>query len=493
MPGSQEGLFLDVIPSQTPSDTPTPTKKRKVQKYHNYNREDIANAINLILQKGCSIRKASNVYNVPRTTLASYLKSATKDSTFLKRDEEVYIFNWMTECCKLGFRIRQENVIKAVDGLIKGQGRENPFSDNDEGKRNYKKFADKWLLNNTKADRKYLNMAIPDWYHHIESFLIEKDYYEILSYPSRLFICDEYRFIRRSNSEAIKQSLKKSEILYTMSAAGDLLPPLMVYPYASEIPKQIIKAAPKDYHLMTNEEGKIDWENFYNYLLNVFHKYLVQNQVEMPVILFIDDNLVPLTIEITNLCKNNDIILVALHDSIIKPTKHVFGSLDNGWRDEVKKWEKVNKQKFTLIEFCGLTSIINQRYIDGSLLMRGFSESGLFPWAGSLSGADPDMDNEIEDLLESVDNEEDDGDDDVTTDNGFDGDPEITLKLYEFKKMIGKTLLSRFNQYYDTQDTEPFQNHAENVLFHMYKQFNCQNIQNDNDEDDDDDIVLMNT
>lgn len=72
------------------------------------------------------------------------------------------------------------------------------------------------------------------------------------------------------------------------------------------------------------EKGWMTGEAFYEYFANVFHPYLVKEQIPLPVIVFLDGHSSHLTLHLSEFCRNNGIILVCL----LPNTTHILQLLD---------------------------------------------------------------------------------------------------------------------------------------------------------------------
>uniref|UniRef100_A0AAG5CZW3 HTH psq-type domain-containing protein n=1 Tax=Anopheles atroparvus TaxID=41427 RepID=A0AAG5CZW3_ANOAO len=577
-----------------------------------YTRQDLKNAINLIVERGISIRRAAYMCNVPRTTLATYLKSITHGKVSkLHPDEEQALYQWMTDCCKRGFSIKKRNVDTAAEALVQKSvpPRTHPFQDTDFGKQCYQKFVRRWLSIDRVKDRKHVGV-VADWFLHIECFLTESNLFEILSSPNRIFLCDELRFRERVEmQEPVRAMLKKMTMLYTFSAAGEHLSPLLVYPYRRDVPPDIVKAAPKNCAIVAHEYGQVTPKTFAAYLDKVVDKFVTANNITKPVIIFVDESQVDLTLHLHNTCKRLGIVLLGLTAAhVVKPTANVFNDICAGWEQELPQFESQSGRSFTLADCAGLMQTVDQRYIKSEVLIKDFKASYLYPWirpnrtvvdSGAVAAVastsedvdnmepdDEDDDNEIENFLEHVDgwsdgddedvdldldndedfmdDDEDDDDDDggdVTTepttmekepagnlqqdpatgttgtaDNGneqqaavtpatatgdsavkdetngttnetdrksahevaqftsntddeHEGPPDdidISINFIDFKRAIGKELTEKFERKLETQNRLALTNHAENVLYDIYRQFRCDVV---TDSDDDYDIV----
>ncbi|XP_050100441.1 uncharacterized protein LOC126581053 [Anopheles aquasalis] len=425
----------------TVSDDSNGASRRKSN--HPYTRDDLKTAVTKIVETGMSIRRAAFESNIPRTTLSTYLRSASyaKASKLLPHEEQA-LYQAMTDCCKRGFPIRRRLVQTAAEALMQksssAQQRMHPFQENEFGRRCFLKFARRWLSVDQEKDRKYLGHIAGDWFLHIELYLKEANLVDVLKQPRRVFLCDELRFRERVEMpESVRGLLKPMTMLYTFTAAGEHLSPLLVYPFQRDIPADIVQAAPKNCAIVAHEQGLVTPKTFTAYLDKVVDKYVAANGIEKPILLFVDESKIELTLHLHNSCKRLGIVLLGISGSqVCKPTFNVFNDICAGWVKEVPRFQTETGRPFTLADCAGLMQTVNQRYIKAEVVVKDFGTSHLCPWkrptfepserpaAGSAvahssnttdddwanedEGDDDEMDLEIEHFLENVDGWSDD-------------------------------------------------------------------------------------
>ncbi|XP_058059359.1 uncharacterized protein LOC131210169 [Anopheles bellator] len=401
-----------------------------------YTREDLKRAINLIVERDVSIRRAAFVCNVPRTTLSTYLRSIKQGKVSkLHPQEEQALFLWMTDCCKRGFAIKKRNIATAAEALLQQSApiRTHPFQDSEFGRRCYQKFVKRWLSVDPVTDRKYFGSTMPDWFLHIEAYLKEANLFDILKHPKRVFLCDELRFREHVEmAESVRGVLKKMTMLYTFTAAGDHLSPLVVYPYLRDIPQDIVQAAPKNCAIVAHEHGQVTPKTFAAYLDKVVDKFVSVNGIAKPVIVFVDEQQVDLTLHLHNTCKRLGIVLLGINPTqVVKPTANAYNDICAGWEQELPRWETETGRKFTLADCAGLMQTINQRYIKPEVLIKDFSASNLCPWnrpaRDEANGTTVPTGNAF---LGDQDHLDDDGDDDD------DDDDEMEMEIERFLENV---------------------------------------------------------
>ena len=91
-------------------------------------------------------------------------------------------------------------------------------------------------------------------------------------------------------------------------------------------------------------------ETFYSYVANVFYPWCIKNQIELPVILYVDGHSSHITKPLSDFCVDHKIELVALFPNathIMQPMDvSLFRSLKISWKDAVRKWRIDNDGAF---------------------------------------------------------------------------------------------------------------------------------------------------
>lgn len=131
-----------------------------------------------------------------------------------------------------------------------------------------------------------------------------------------------------------------------------------------------------------------DWitkEVFYKFIANVFHPYLLSNNIELPVILYADDYKTHLNFHLSQLCSHLQIELIALYPNatrILQPADvAAFLPLKIGWRKTLRKWQnEYNNQGITKLNFA---PVLNEAVIMSlklQILVNGFKACGVYPF-----------------------------------------------------------------------------------------------------------------
>ncbi|KAJ8926646.1 hypothetical protein NQ314_020967 [Rhamnusium bicolor] len=160
---------------------------------------------------------------------------------------------------------------------------------------------------------------------------------------------------------------------------------MVVYPY-QRIPDKISAGLDPTWGIGRSENGWMTTETFYQYIGNVFHPYLLENGVKFPIILFVDGHKSHLTYELSVLCNELKIEVIALYPNvtrIIQPADvAVFRPVKVAWRAAVRKWQTDNPgQSLNKITFAPLLKTVVDSSIKPEYLIRGFKLCGLYPFS----------------------------------------------------------------------------------------------------------------
>nr|CAI5854571.1 unnamed protein product [Callosobruchus analis] len=203
---------------------------------------------------------------------------------------------------------------------------------------------------------------------------------EILNDPSRVFNADESGFqlcpktkkvlaprgAKNIYEVDVGQAKASITVLFTFAAAGNITPPMIVYPY-KRLPSDIVNSIPDP-----------PW--------GVLHPHLKKAGVKFPVILFLYGHKSHLDRNFSDLCTKLEIILISLYPNatrVLQPADvSAFRPLKQGWRKGVLDWRRDNpnseltKQNFAPI----LQKVIQNFEKNKANVSNGFRACGLYPW-----------------------------------------------------------------------------------------------------------------
>ncbi|KAJ8916360.1 hypothetical protein NQ315_005057 [Exocentrus adspersus] len=251
--------------------------------------------------------------------------------------------------------------------------------------------------NLTKSRSEISEQKIRNWFTEIENYVTEKNLHDVFQDPKRVFNTDESAFflcpkgikclIRKGNKTSYNfVSNDEKECLTTLitaNAAGMLVPPMIVFNY-ERIPPHISNLMPSGWGIGKTESGWMTGQSFYEFITNIFHKFLIENKIQLPVVLFVDGHASHLTMELSNFCIENKIELIALYPNathILQPMDvAIFHPLKNGWKQAVQRFKVENDgKKLKRENFGPLLKTVIEESLTPDMFRNGFRTCGLFP------------------------------------------------------------------------------------------------------------------
>jgi len=272
-------------------------KKQKIKRKQ-YSPDSLKYAIEA-LKNGLSLRKAVNAFGVPVVTL--YRKKDNPDvnskpgpSTVFTEEEEAKIVNWIIYRAERGYPVTKTELLDSIQKYVDQLKKATPFNENRPGRHWYEAFRKRHpeLTIRTVQHLSLIRAAVTredlmEWFEQIENYLQSKSLIDIS--PDRVFNCDKTSILLCPDSERVltkrgvtaaykviddrKESLTT---LFTYSAAGTRVPPMLMFAYAEKVPKVIIQNTPKDWGIGISENGWMTAETFYEYVTNVFYPWLLK-------------------------------------------------------------------------------------------------------------------------------------------------------------------------------------------------------------------------
>lgn len=404
------GYFSNIFSEKKNLKMKPKTKVKPKEKRMQYDAENLKKAINAV-NSGMSKKQAAKQFQVPRSTIQFRINNPDKinprpgPSTVLTESEEKDIVNWIVQSSKKGFPRRKEDIQHSVSVFIKKSNRSSCFTDNCPGEKWLKLFLKRHPEISirtpesvTAASSVVSEKDIRGWFNGIEKYLKDNEYFDILSDPSRVFNGDETNFLLcpktgvvlalkgDKNIYEIDRGQAKSAItvMFTFCANGDTTPPMVILPY-KRLPGEIASKVPKEWGIGLSDNGWMKAELFYDYIKNVLHPYLVKEGKIFPVILFVDGHKTHLTLQVSELCSDLGIILIALYPNctrILQPADvAAFFPLKCAWKQCVLRWRRDHPaQALTKTEFVPILKTAIEVSLKSDTIKNGFRACGLQPW-----------------------------------------------------------------------------------------------------------------
>lgn len=142
---------------------------------------------------------------------------------------------------------------------------------------------------------------IQSWFYEVKDYLSENNNVHILSDPNRVFSLDEASFylcpktgkviaakgqknIYKVHSGSDKENLT---VLCNIGASGKVAPTMVVYP-GQRLPQSLKLQMPEGWSHAKSDSGWMNSATFFEYMANIFYKWLQDQGCTFPVIVFVD-------------------------------------------------------------------------------------------------------------------------------------------------------------------------------------------------------------
>ncbi|XP_057336960.1 uncharacterized protein LOC130675358 [Microplitis mediator] len=357
-----------------------------------------------------SLNQAAREFGIPKSTLSLKMRYFTPitckkgPSTVLSTDEEVEIVNWIMFCAERGFPINKTHLLDCVQNYLTEKKKANPFKNNRPGKHWYNAFLKRQpeltkriARNSTLTRAPVSEKNLRGWFNQVQATLLKNNLFSIG--PERIFNSNESAFmlapkdntvLTKKGTKAVHQVVGASDkacvrTLITASASGEMAPPMVIFDCKTTPRKNVLNSIPKGWAVGHTESGQISSESFYDFIKNVFFKWLKEKNCTFPVLLYVDKHSSHWTLPVIKFCKDNDIELISLYPNathIIQPLDvALFRPLEAAYAKEVRKYRIANN----IVDFKKwmFAPVLKQalKAIDfKTIIKNGFHDAGLYPF-----------------------------------------------------------------------------------------------------------------
>ena len=374
-----------------------------------WDEDTLLTAVEEIKQGKLSYRKAELEYGIPKSTLCDHATGKVEIGRrqglkpVLTRDEEESLVQWALEMNEIGYGQTRRQICDTIKKILDKDGRHNPFTDNRPGSHWWYSFVcrNKLSLRSPSTLESYRASActpekLQTWYHDFEQFLVTNG---LTDEPSRIWNCDESGFplcpksgkvLTRSGAKTVyaSGSAQKQQIttLVAISASGNVIPPMHVFPGVRFSYNPMEESVPKAY-FGRSVSGWINTELFYGWVEKSFCKADWCGAT----VLLLDGHTSHIDLDTSKFCKQDQILLYCLppHSSHITQPLDVgfFAPLKASWRRAVDKYRNDNVGKpITKEEF---TKVFKEAWTDTvsvKIVVNGFRGAGIYPVDASKIG-----------------------------------------------------------------------------------------------------------
>ena len=366
-----------------------------------------------------SIRSVGRQFNIPESTLRYKLK--TNDThikkvgrkPMLTEAEENVLVNYIHDSTLRAMPITRITLINSVHKILEQDVEDNVardyFTPTTELIGWYKGFRSRHqdvVIRTpetlTRARRNLSVGIIRQWFSDIKSYLSDHNMIDILEDDTRIFNIDEIGFpldpgtgkvlctkgvkncfVEQSNSH--KTSIT---MLCMVRADGIAVAPLVIYP-RKRISIGIVNEMRKipssfEFSVGKSNSGYINFESFYEYMINSFDQWLTANNVKRPVIVFTDWHETRVNHHLSQALDAKQIIMIGLLPNtthMLQPLDvSVFGPLKNAWKKASRSYLRANDEFLKQDTFANVAIPLYYKFSTRTNIQNGFRRCGLYPF-----------------------------------------------------------------------------------------------------------------
>ncbi|XP_055706194.1 uncharacterized protein LOC129803561 isoform X2 [Phlebotomus papatasi] len=386
------------------------TREEKTKKKNkSYTQEQVKKGLEA-LRCGKSLGEASTLFGVPKTTLFNKLiKRYPEECTAgrrprLPKDKEDEIVEWILGCTDKWHPITKDQILDSVQLMCKKFNIVNEFADGRPGYAWFRNFLKRYpQLRHRTLDSRITQTTgvttknITEWFEKTREYLESKDLLELPH--DRVFSLDETgvmlspvgdKLMARKGSNIfgkVMASNKKNivTVLFTISADGKLAPPLLIHKGQKNSSIMTAACNDKGWVMGISEGGSMTSEIFYSYIANSFYNWLLKQNIQFPVILYLDRLAPFITLELSKFCKSKGIELISLYPNathVMQPLDtSFFSSLEEKYKVTLSQWSSENNgDKLKPRNLIGVLSDALSLLNLEDIAKRGFRGCGLLPF-----------------------------------------------------------------------------------------------------------------
>ena len=367
-------------------------------KYRNWEEVSMASAVGAV-QRGETVRRAAEMYNVPRSTLSDKvlckvpLKARSGPPSYLNTEEEEELTSFLLEMAKIGYAHTRKQVIALVQQIVESKGISTVVSSGwwERYIKRHPQIALRVAVPLSMARAMASDREVLDRYFNMLEDCLQSN--GILDKPARIFNCDETGVPLNPKSPKVIDKVGSKNPSYLSSgcksqitvmactcAAGYAIPPLVIFDRLSlneamtkgEVPGTI-------YGLSHN--GWITREIFRQW----FNHFILSIPSARPIILMLDGHSAHYCPETISMAAEQQIILCALPPH----TTHITQPLDRGcfaplkvaWRDICHKFSACHPGRtVSRFDFCELFAKAWFKAFTMPNIINSFKATGICPF-----------------------------------------------------------------------------------------------------------------
>ena len=255
-----------------------------------YSKENIVQALDAI-NKGQSYRMAADTFKVPKTTLYRILKGESSiefkkkgPRSILSEEDEADLVQWILYCASVGHPVGKRKLFLYVQKYVESKKMKNPFTNNKPGKHWYQAFMTRHpnlslriSQSLTCARSEVEEKDIRQWFARVKKSHEKKELLNIG--PERIFNLDETAFqivppdshvLAEKGARTVYRTVNTEKtsmtVLFTASAVGAVLPPVLLFNLKYPPKKITIEKIPKTWGVGNTDKGWMTSESFFKFI-----------------------------------------------------------------------------------------------------------------------------------------------------------------------------------------------------------------------------------
>ena len=376
-----------------------PPKKRKT-----WTEENMVAAMEAV-RNGDSVRKAAADWNVPKSTLGDRISGRTEHGALsgpermLSAEDEKKLASYLIDVSKQGYGKSKEIILYMATQIAVKRGKKVEGCLSEMWWRHFLKRNPEISMRATQnfgiVRTLVTRTTIEQFYERLYETLTDNPYGSLLEKPHLIFNCDESGFEFDSINKTVaaargakhiprvsKGQHEKVTVLACSSAAGNSLPPMLIYKSQSgRVPNGVQEGAPTNTLFTAQKSGWIDKDLYLKWFNELFLKHIPE---ERPVLLLVDGHKAHVTQDVIETAIRNKILVFCLpaHSShLLQPLDlSLFGPLKRGWVRACAAFNHIASMVVNQRNFAKIFNVAWHSSNTPQVIRGGFRRAGIYPF-----------------------------------------------------------------------------------------------------------------